>query len=161
MAAQMQLAGVYASLDLDQSFAIMRPLVAKANELIAAAAVLDGYENRYLKEGEWMTPGSSNLSNLLGNLDQTLANLARLDFDRARSLADQLERPEVRMMAQLQIVQQTINNNVANLPIMNSRHFMEHRLTTTVLAACLPPHRSLLPKPSPLTKGFTCNCCDS
>jgi len=124
MAAQLQLAGAYASLDLDQSFAIMRPLIAKANELIAAAAVLDGYENRYLKEGEWMTPGSSNLSNLLGNLDQTLANLGRLDFDRARSLADQLERPEVRMMAQLQIAQYAINNNIANLPVMNRRVIM-------------------------------------
>jgi len=114
---QIQLAQSYASVDLDQSFAIMQPLVTKTNGLIAAAAVLDGFENRYLKDGEWMTPGMSSLANMVANLVQSLQFFGRLDFDRALALANQLERPEVRLMAQLVIAEAALNMNVANLPV--------------------------------------------
>jgi len=123
MHAYVQLASSYAAVDLDQSFAIMQPLVAKANELIAAAVVLDGFENRYLKEGEWMTPGPSTLANYINNLDQGFAYLAHRDFDRALALADQLERPELRLMAQLQIAQAVLNSHARDLPI-NGRQFV-------------------------------------
>lgn len=103
--AQIQLAHSYSSLDLDQSFALLQPVVVRANELIAAAAVLDGVDFRYLKEGEWMMPGANMLGQLINSLNQTLGLLARLDFDRARALADQLQRPEVRLMVQLDLAQ--------------------------------------------------------
>jgi len=114
ISAQMQLAQAYVRLDPDQSFAIMQPLIAKANELIAAAAVLDGFENRFLKEGEWLTPGAGNTGSIVNNLNQGLAGLARIDFDRARALADQFDRPEVRLMAQLAIAQGALNRNGVN-----------------------------------------------
>jgi hypothetical protein len=91
MGAQLLLAQSYASLDPDQSFAVVQPLIVKLNALIAAATVLDGFDTQYLKEGEWITPGSNILGNLVGNLNQTLTMLARVDFDRARSAADQIE----------------------------------------------------------------------
>ena len=115
LSAQLELARSYASLDPDQSFAIVLPLLAKANELIAAATVLDGFDVRYLKDGEWLTPGMSGLGNLVSNLSQTLAMLARLDFDRARSMADQLERPELRLAADLDIARAALAR-VAILP---------------------------------------------
>jgi hypothetical protein len=105
LGAEMELAQAYSTLDVAQSFAIMQPLVARMNELVAAAAVLDGFENRYLKDGEWMVPGSSGLSNLVNMFSQHLASLAAQDFDRARALSDQLERPEIRLMTQLQMAQ--------------------------------------------------------
>jgi hypothetical protein len=109
--AELQLVQAYAKLDPDQSFAIMQPLIAKANELIAAAAVLDGFENRFLKDGEWAMPGVGNTGGVINNLYQGLATLGRLDFDRARALADQFDRPEVRLMAQLAIAQAALNDN--------------------------------------------------
>jgi hypothetical protein len=56
------------------------------------------------------------------NLNLTLALLARFDFDRARSLADQIQRPELRLSAQLEIARTTLTGETRsfNLP-MSSR----------------------------------------
>jgi hypothetical protein len=114
---QLQLAQSYSTLDPDQSFAIIQPLIARTNELIAAAAVLDGFDLRYLKDGEWISPGSNMLGNVVSNLNLTLSMLARLDFDRARSAADQVERPELRLGAELEIARAVLSGRVTNLPI--------------------------------------------
>jgi hypothetical protein len=106
--AQLRLAQAYSRLDRDEAFAILQPLVVKLNELLAAAAVLDGIDFRYLKDGEWEMPGANNLGAIVNILDQTLANLGRTDFDRARKLADQIERPEVRTMIEIDLAQVTL-----------------------------------------------------
>jgi hypothetical protein len=120
----------------------MQSVIAQVNRLIEAAAVLDGFENRYLQDGEWLRRGQTSLSNLVNNLDENLAFLAGRDVDRAGqevdrahspegasasirsrasdstrslddaiSLSNQLERPEVRLMAQLQIAQGVLTRN--------------------------------------------------
>src|ERR1043166_2620718 len=95
-AAQLQgrvrLAQAYLKLDPEQAFAVLQPLIMKINELVAAAAVLDGIDFQYLKDGEWVMPGVNNLGNVINSLDQTVAALGRIDFDRASALADQIER---------------------------------------------------------------------
>src|SRR5438067_2712433 len=106
--AQLRLAQAYSRLDRDEAFAILQPLIVKLNELLGAAAVLDGIDFRYLKDGEWEMPGANSLGAIVNILDQTLANLGRADFDRARKLADQLERPEVRTMIQIDLAQVTL-----------------------------------------------------
>jgi hypothetical protein len=106
--AQLRLAQAYSRLDRDEAFAILQPLIVKLNELLAAAAVLDGIDFRYLKDGEWEMPGANNLGAIVNILDQTLANLGRTDFDRARKLADQAERPEVRTMIEIDLAQVTL-----------------------------------------------------
>ena len=126
MWAQLQLARSYASLDPDQSFAIVQPLIARANELIAAAAVLDGFDARYLNEGEWIVPGTNSVGNVVNNLNQTLAVLGRIDFDRTGSIADQIQRPELRLTAQLEIARAALVGKTANLPIDGSRMTMFH-----------------------------------
>jgi len=70
---------------------------------------MDGFENRYLKRGEWMINGGSSLANVVSSTRNTLAQLAKFDFERAETLSDQLERPEIRLMAQLDIVQAVLN----------------------------------------------------
>ena len=124
MLAQLQLARAYSSLDPDQSFALVQPLIAKTNELIAAAALLDGFETTYLSDGEWVVPGMNNLGNVLGNLNQTLALLARLDFDRTRLLADQIQRPELRLTADLEIARGTLGGKALNLQMGGRRMVM-------------------------------------
>jgi hypothetical protein len=93
----------------------MQPLIARTNELIAAAAVLDGFDATYLNDGEWISPGTNNLGSVVNNLNQTLALLARLDFDRTRSLADQIQRPELRLTADLEIARTTLGGNIVNV----------------------------------------------
>jgi hypothetical protein len=111
---QIQLARMYAPLDLNQSFTILKPLVPQANELVTAAAVLDGFENRYLTEGEWMVGAGNNIGNLINGLQESLAMLAQYDFDRALALSEQLERPEIRLMCQLQIAQSALTSTAAD-----------------------------------------------
>jgi hypothetical protein len=103
--AQLRLAQTYIALDIDQAFAILQPILLKLNELVSAAAVLDGIDFRYLKEGEWEMPGANNLGAIVTTFDQTLSSLARSDFDRARKLTDQIERPELRTLIQIDLAQ--------------------------------------------------------
>jgi len=129
MGAQLELARGYSSLDQDQSFGIMQKLIVLTNELIAAAAVLDGFDVHYLKDGEWMIPGMSGLGNFVNSFNQTLAMFARLDFDRARTMADQLQRPELRLAADLDIARTTLSGRFVNLPgsggaIISNRPFV-------------------------------------
>ena len=128
MWAQIQLAQSYSALDPEQSFAILQPLIVRANELIAAAAVLDGFDYRYLKDGEWLSPGGNTLGNLIQNLEQTLAMLARFDFDRARTLADQLERPELRLLTELDIARAALSAKSGGLPVNGLRIMTSNRV---------------------------------
>jgi len=108
--AQMQLIQAYLRLDPEQAFGQLQPLVVRLNELVAAAVVLDGVDYRYLKDGEWVMQGGGNvLCNLVMSLDRMLASLGRVDFDRARTLADQIGRPEMRVMMEIDLVQTTLS----------------------------------------------------
>ena len=114
LTAQLQLAQGYSSLDSQQSVALMQSIIVQLNQLVAAAVVLDGFENRYLQEGEWMKPGYTGLSNLVNTIEQTLGMLALKDPQGVCSLSDQLERPEIRLMAQLEIAQALLGRRNAN-----------------------------------------------
>lgn len=106
---QLQLAQAYASLDPQQTVALLQPVIVLVNQLVEAAAVLDGFENSYLSQGEWMKRNHTNLGNVVNSIGQNLGLLARVDADGARSLSNQLERPEIRLMAQLEIAQNLLN----------------------------------------------------
>ena len=112
--AQLRLAQVYATLNPDETLAILQPLIIRLNELLAAAAVLDGIDFRYLKEGEWEMPGANNLGMIVNGLDQLLANLGKTDFDRALALVEQIERPEIRTMIEINIAQVVLGKKSPN-----------------------------------------------
>ena len=99
------LATLYCSLKSDRGFAIMEPAMPRLNELVTAAAVLDRFENNYLRDGEWNMTGEGALGGLLTQLAQNAGCFAVLDFDRSVTLAGQFERPELRLMAQLSLAQ--------------------------------------------------------
>jgi hypothetical protein len=107
--AQIQLVQAYLRVDPEQAFGQLQPLVMRLNELVSAAVVLDGLDYRYLKDGEWIMQGGNALSNMVMSLDRMLASLGRVDFDRARTLADQIGRPEMRVMMEIDLVQTTLN----------------------------------------------------
>lgn len=106
---QLQLAQAYVSLEPQRSVALLQPVIVLVNQLVEAAAVLDGFENSYLSQGEWMRRNHTSLGNVVNSIGQNLGLLASVDADGARSLSNQLERPEIRLMAQLEIAQNLLN----------------------------------------------------
>jgi hypothetical protein len=89
----------------DRGLAMMESLLPRLNELIEAAAKLDGFDTHYLRDGEWNMSADGNLGELLTFLAENAAYYAWCDFDRAVKLAAQFERPEIRMMAQVKLAQ--------------------------------------------------------
>ena len=114
---RVRLAQAYLKLDPEQTFAVLQPLIAKINELVAAASVLDGIDFQYLKDGEWVMPGVNNLGNVINSLDLTLATLGQTDFDRARALADQIERPEMKVLMEIDLAQAVLGGKPMNGPV--------------------------------------------
>jgi hypothetical protein len=107
--AQFSILRMYLRLDPEQAFSMLQPMVIRLNEFVSAAVVLDGLDYRYLKDGEWVMQGGNALSSMVMSLDAILASLGRVDFDRARTLADQIGRPEMRVMMEIDLVQTTLN----------------------------------------------------
>jgi hypothetical protein len=116
IAAQIALALVYSYLKSDRGLTIMEPLVPKLNELIEASAKLDGFEHRYLRDGEWNMSREGALGELLNAMSDYAGTFAYCDFDRAVSLASQFDRPEIRMMAQLKLAQSILAGPPKQLP---------------------------------------------
>lgn len=102
---QIVLAMLYCLAKSDRGFAIMEGLLPKLNELVAASAKLDGYDARYLRDGEWNMTAAGAVGNILTMLADNAAYFAWCDFDRAVTLAGQFERSEIRMMGQLKLAQ--------------------------------------------------------
>ncbi len=109
---QVFLALMYCSLKSDRAFAIIEQLIPRLNELVAAATTLDGFDVNYISDGEWNMSGQGQLGRLLTTLADNAGAFAALDFDRAVNLAGQLERPELRLMADLKIAQGILTNQI-------------------------------------------------
>ena len=92
--AEVRLAMMYCLTKSDRGLAMMELLMPKLNDLVTAAAKLDGYETHYLRDGEWNMTGEGSVGKLLTMLSQNAAHFSWCDFDRAVSLAAQFERPE-------------------------------------------------------------------
>jgi hypothetical protein len=108
-AGKIWLAMLYSHLKSGRGFEIMETLMPKLNELVTASAALDGFEHNYLSDGEWNMTGEGMVGGLLTALSQNVGYFAWLDFDRSVTLASQLERPELRLMAQLKIAQSVLS----------------------------------------------------
>jgi hypothetical protein len=117
LGSQFALALLYCQAKSDRGFAIMESLLPKLNELVAAAAKLDGLDTRYLRDGEWNMSAEGGTGRILTALAHYAAPFAWYDFDRAINLAAQFERPEIRMMAQLKLAQGILAGSPKRLPI--------------------------------------------
>jgi len=108
----LQLSQSYAQFDSKRSFEIMEPLVDQLNEMSEAAALLNGFGQQYLRNGELLLQNGNSVGSAASQLIQTLGSLAATDFDRARSVADRIQRPEVRLVAYLTIAQNAITQRI-------------------------------------------------
>ncbi|HEX8853528.1 MAG TPA: hypothetical protein VF754_08580 [Pyrinomonadaceae bacterium] len=105
---QLQLARAYALVEPSRAFELVESVVERANEMIAAADILDGFMGRgeAFREGELvMSFGAASLDTIYMYYGRELSALARADFERALAAASKFQRPEVRTLAKLLIAQ--------------------------------------------------------
>jgi hypothetical protein len=91
------------------------PLIDQANDMLAAAALLEkfGAGQGMFRKGEFLlSPGLSNLGGMYARYVKALAELARVDFDRTRADADRFHREEVRLMARLVVAQSVLSDHL-------------------------------------------------
>jgi hypothetical protein len=99
------IAARYCQVKSNRCFTTIEPVVRKMNELVSAATELEGFDNSYLRKGEWNMTAEGGVGSLLTMLSQNAVHFALFDFDRSMALTSQFERPEIRMMAQLKLAQ--------------------------------------------------------
>jgi hypothetical protein len=95
----------YARIGSDRAFEVIQPLVDQLNEMSAAAVTLNGFGQQYYQDGELMLQNGNSVGNVASQLNLTIAQLASLDFDRAKKTAAGMQQPEVRLAAFLAIAQ--------------------------------------------------------
>jgi hypothetical protein len=102
---QIKVADAFASVDSKRSFELLETGIAQLNELLSAAAVLNGFEVEIFKEGELSLKSDSDLISMVSRYGEELASLAKVDFEHARMTADRFQLTEPRLNAKLSIVQ--------------------------------------------------------
>jgi hypothetical protein len=113
---QLKVADAFASIDPKRSFELLEMGIGQLNELLAAAAVLNGFEVEIYKEGELSLRADNDLVGMVNRYGQELAALAKIDFEHARMTADRFQLTEPRLNAKLSIVQNILGRqpNVNN-----------------------------------------------
>ncbi|HVF57393.1 MAG TPA: hypothetical protein VM934_14660 [Pyrinomonadaceae bacterium] len=107
--AQLDLARAYSTLDAEEAFAVVESAVGQLNELLAAAAVVDGFGLESFKDGELrQQQGGYIWNDLISRCAAELATLAPVDFERARTAARKFQRPDARTLAQLLLAQNVL-----------------------------------------------------
>lgn len=130
---QLEIASAYAALDPEEAFAIIEASINQLNELIAAAAIVDGFTFSAFREGELTAQGGHVWSDLIRRCGAGLGALAARDFARAGAAARKFERADARVMAELQLAQAVLNNiapgssggGIVILPTSNRRVRMD------------------------------------
>lgn len=121
MNALFEIARAYASREPDRAFEILELIAHQFNELSLAALTLDGFGQRFFSDGELMLQNGNTLAGISQQIQYTLGSLARVDFERAKTAADKLQRLEVRLAVYLAIAQHALQqengeiNNAANI----------------------------------------------
>ena len=100
---QLQVAQTYAQLAPPRAFEIVETGVAHLNELVAAAAVIEGFGQEAFAQEELKGQDSSQWGSLALQCSETLTALAPSDFERTRAVADRFQRPELRLPARLAV----------------------------------------------------------
>ena len=102
--AQANVAHAFAALDLSKSFEVLEPGIAQINELLSAAALLNGFEVNLFRDGELPLQNGGSLIGTINRIGKELAFLASLDFERAQATSDRFQLSEPRVLARLAIV---------------------------------------------------------
>ncbi|HEU4434485.1 MAG TPA: hypothetical protein VFR51_13965 [Pyrinomonadaceae bacterium] len=108
---KLQVIGVLGASDPARTFELLQSGIDQLNELISAAATLNGFEVEMFASNEMPLPGNSQLGVIVLQFGQELALLAKSDFRRAVAAAEQVQYPEARLFARLLIVEAALDLN--------------------------------------------------
>lgn len=112
LAAQLMVARAYSTFEPAGSFPILESVIDQLNELVAAGAVLANFmdEDGELMKDEEIKIGSLNgiMSSSIMQYVGELIELAQKDFDKTMIAANRFQRPEIRTMAHLLVVQSVL-----------------------------------------------------
>jgi hypothetical protein len=115
MDAQLKVARAFATLDPSRSFQVLETGILQLNELLSAAAVLNGFEVNVFSEGELPLQEISGLGNMVNRYAQELGLLGKTDFERAQTLVNRFQLPEPRIQARLAIAQNVLRPQPAQM----------------------------------------------
>ena len=115
---QLRVSAGYNALGSTQAFDVLEPGIMHLNELLAAAAVLSGFETNVFRDGEMSLQGGSGLGDTVRRYAQQIGRLAKTDYERSQALASRFQNAEPRIVARLAMVQvllgQEPRNNTRN-----------------------------------------------
>ncbi len=117
--AQLRVAQAYAEIEPARSFEILEPGISQINELLNAAALLNGFEVRFFKDGELPLRSDTSLRGIITAYAQELALLARFDFTGAQTTADKFQRLEARVMTKLAIARSVLSGGTGTTTAPN------------------------------------------
>jgi hypothetical protein len=101
--AQLSLVAALAPLDLAKATGYTQSIINQLNDMIRAAEMINGFDIRYYKNDELLMQHGLLLS-LVQQTGQILTLFAALDFNAAKLLSEQFQRPEAKMQAQLMLL---------------------------------------------------------
>jgi hypothetical protein len=106
--AQLKIAGALSELDVDRSFGIIDSAIDQINELMAATALIAGfdYAPTTLRDDEFTIDPSSTIRYGFSALSpKYIRTLAQIDFNRTKETFGRFQRPELRLTAYLLMAQ--------------------------------------------------------
>jgi hypothetical protein len=98
----------FARYDVNRAFEIVDPLVNQFNELTTAAATLNGFGQVFYRDNELITMNGNAVAETANQISTTLATLAVINFDRAKTAAERIRQPDVRLRFFLAIAERAI-----------------------------------------------------
>ncbi|MEN3332931.1 MAG: hypothetical protein V7641_2296 [Blastocatellia bacterium] len=103
--AQLEIANLLRSLDPPKGYTIIESAIDRLNELSAAAVTLNGFDvQQYFRNNEFVLSNGNPLNQLLQQISSHISGVAEKDADRARAMAERLERLEMKTWVFLTIV---------------------------------------------------------
>ncbi|HKG15029.1 MAG TPA: hypothetical protein VKB12_17020, partial [Pyrinomonadaceae bacterium] len=103
--ARLQIATAYAQFESSESFEMVESEIARLNELLDAAAAIEGFGQESFKDGELRPQYGYVWGEMVSLCSTALTALAPEDFERASAAAKSFRRPDIRASAGLQLAQ--------------------------------------------------------
>ncbi len=116
---QLQIAGAFLSVNPARSFDVLESTLDQFNELMAAAAVVESFQQQgSFRQKEMVLNTGGMASQYLPQYGQHLAGLARTDLARVQADISRFARPEARIAVRLFVLQQLLrgDNQIVLLP---------------------------------------------
>jgi hypothetical protein len=98
---QLSVANAFSALGSNKAFDVLEPGITQLNEMLAAAAVLSGFEVGVFRDGEMPLQGGTGLADTVRRYSQQIGALSTVDFQRAETLAGRFQFSEPRVLARL------------------------------------------------------------